>query len=246
MALLERDGVDLDVLEPGGVEQLVQAVAIAERERAGNARRRRGDEPALDEQPRRQRQPRVVRRVVPHGKRDAPAGAQNAAGLRQRRAGVGHEHESPAAQDGVDARDRQVDPLRIDGLELDVSQAELRGARPRAVEHRLRLIGCDDASPRLHELGGQEARLADAGGEVEHPVPRLRVNRLDHPVGHRRPEGAHPLLAPRPAGRSLVPVLGACATVFLGVHQGSSRRNSLPDGVRGSGPVTTSTRRGTL
>ena len=184
---------------------------------------------------------------VPHGQRDAPAGAQHAARLAERRGRVGHQHVAPAAQHGVDARHRQVDPFGVEHLELDVAQAERGRALARAGEHRLGLVGDDRAADRRHQLGGEQAGLPQPGRQLEHPLAGLRGDRVDQPVRDRRAELAQQLLAAHPAGGRLFPALQAGVAVGVGVEaHRSSRRSSLPERVRGSGSPRSSTRLGTL
>ena len=60
------------------------------------------------------RRPRIQRRIVPDGKRGAPAGAQHAAALAQCTRGIDAEHHPPTAKDGIDAGCREVDPLEVE------------------------------------------------------------------------------------------------------------------------------------
>src|SRR5664280_638467 len=135
----------------------------------------------------------------------------------------------------------------------DQAEAMLTGARERAAalarsgEHRLGLVGDDRAADGRDELGREQPRLAQSGGELEHALAGLRGHGVDQPVRHGRAELAQQLLAANPAGGRLFPGLQAGVAVRVGVkaHR-RSRRSSLPERVRGSGSPRSSTRLGTL
>ena len=113
------------------------------------------------------------------------------------------------------------------------------------------------------QLGRQQADLAEARRQLQHALAGPGVERLDHPVRHRRAERAHrpPAGAPSrspppPSARRCAAMLGARARAVpcaparrpwstsvrsgVGPHR-SSRRSSLPERVRGSGPATSAT-----
>ena len=56
---------------------------------------------------------------------------------------------------------------------------------PRRLEHLRREVGADHAALVAHPLGGGEAEVARAGGDVEDRLPRLRVDLLDDPLVDR-------------------------------------------------------------
>jgi hypothetical protein len=119
---------------------------------------------------------------IPNGKRESAAGDEDATRLAERRRRVGHQHVAPAAQDGVDAGQRQVDPFAVQHAELDVGESELQCSFASAVEHRLCLVGDHHAAAWSDELGGEHARLPHAAGELEHALPRLQRERVEHAV----------------------------------------------------------------
>ena len=83
-------------------------------------------------------------------------------------------------------------------------------------------------------LGGEEADLARPGRELEHLVARLQPERVDHPDGDGHGRAAHRLRLRRPALGRGSPAGAALLAVVGGVGHLSSRRSSLPEGVRGS------------
>ncbi len=78
------------------------------------------------------------------------------------------------------------------------------------------MVGEDHAAGGGDQLGRQQPRLPQAGRQLQHALAVLGLDRLDHPVRHRRAKFANRLLAAYPAARRLLPVLGAAAAVLLG------------------------------
>ena len=194
--------------------------ALRPGERAGTARDRRLDEAALGEHPADESRPLVVLRSRPGREGDAGVRAQHAARLAQRGLRIDHEHEAPAAQDAVQAGGVEVDALRVDLLEADVVDPELLRPLLGGGEHLRREVGGDERPARLDELGGQEAGVARAGGELEDRVPGLRVDRVDEPGGDGQ-RGAAQVVAVRvPAGGLLPPVRAALSALGGGIGHG--------------------------
>ena len=163
----------------------------------------------------------------------------------QRRLAVGHQHVAPAAQHAVERRGRLVDPLGVDLAEAHVGDPHLLGALLRRGDHLGREVGGDQRAAGRDLLGGEEADLAGAGRQLEHLVARLQLERVDHPHRHGHRRAAQVLGARRPALGLLAPAGAALLAVCVGVGHVSSRRRSLPEGVRGS-RVTSSKLFGTL
>ena len=103
-----------------------------------------------------------------------------------------------AREDAVQRGRWQIDPLRVDRPEVHVLDPQLGGARTRLLDHLRHDVRADELAARLDELGRDEARVAGPGGELEHAVTRLGVDRIDEPGGHRCPVDAHVREGPQP------------------------------------------------
>ena len=152
----------------------------------------------------------------------ASAASQHAPGFAQRGRRVDHQHVAPAAEHGVDARQLQVDPLAAEHAVGDVRQAERRAARPRELDHRLRLVAADQLAAGLDQARRREADLPRPGREVEHAEARAQLGGREQP----RRDGSG-LLAPdvalaAPPGRRRLPALQDLAA--LGVVVAPARR----------------------
>ena len=202
------------------------------------------DQPAAHHLAGGDRAPRVLLRAPPRRQGEPPSGLEHPARLPQRGLGVGHQHVAPAAQDAVDARGLDVDrALRVDLLEADVAEPELLRAALGDHQHLGRDVRRDQRAAGLDELGGEEARVAGAGGQLEHRVPRLGLDRVDHPRRDGHGDPAHHLAVRLPGRRGVAPA--GAGLLLVGLAHRSSRRSSFPDALRGSASAT-STALGTL
>ena len=92
------------------------------------------------------RHPRVLARAPPRPRgRRRPAGAQDPAGLAQRRRRVGEQHVAPAAQHAVDARPSAGRSTRRPSRwNSTLRDAELRARGTGGLDHRLGAVGADE------------------------------------------------------------------------------------------------------
>ena len=190
--------------------------------------------PRVDELARRDRRPRVLARAGPGRERHAPAGAQDAARLAQRRLAVGHQHVAPAAQHAVERGGGLVDRLGVDLPEADVGDPEPLGAGLRDGDHLGHEVRRDQRAAGLDLLGGEEADLAGARRQLEHLVAGLELEGVHHPHRDRHRHGGQPLGLGAPATGLGAPAGAALLAVVVGNGHVSSRRSSLPEAVRGS------------
>src|SRR5215207_6149515 len=230
------DRLDLDLREAGVLQQRAQLLLAPHVERTRWRGRRM---PLLRERGEARPGPRIVLDGGPRPERETPAGPQHAPRLAERGVAVDGEHVAEAAEDGIDAGGRQVDPLQLHRLELDVLDAQLLRALLRLLEHRLGAVGADQRPARLDQLRREEAELARAGRQLEDPLARLRLDRVDHRLRDRHRDVADALLEGAPPLRHVLPALAGVGAsrvrVVLGAHAGdptypSSRRSSLPEG----------------
>ena len=230
----EVDDVDLVLAEAGAVEPLRDDPGAA----PGELARRVGvgalGMTATDQLPRRERGPRVVGRRRPDRERDATAGAQDAPRLAQRRLAVGHQHVAPAAEHAVERCRGLVDRLGVDLAEAHVGDPEPLGPCLGGGDHLGHEVRGDERAAGRDLLGGEKADLARARRQLEQLVPGLEPERVDHPDGHRHRHAGHPLGLCAPARGLRGPAGAALLAVVVGLAHVSSRRSSLPEGVRGS------------
>ena len=140
---------------------------------------------------------------------EAPAAAQHAPRLAQRRGGIDHQHVAPAAEHRVDARELEVDPFAVEHAELDVASgpAALR-ARARARDHRLRLVAADQRAAGLDQRGARASRARRCRRRARaRAAPRRSSSGVDHPVATGALCSAHDGLLAPPAGGRRVPQL---------------------------------------
>ena len=132
--------------------------------------------------------------------------AQHPPHLPHGRGRIDGEHVPPPAQDASTlavGRSIHSSSSRLNSTFSFSSRA--RGPLARDLEHRLGRVAGDQRPARRDQLGGEEAGVPRAGGELEHPLAGLKLELLDHPGRHRHPELAHALRAPAPPGRGPLP-----------------------------------------
>ena len=120
------------------------------------------------------------------------------------------------------------------------------GAAAGGLDHRLGAVGADQLAAGMEQLGGEEADVAAAGGELEDRLAGLGLEAVDHPVRDGQRAVVEGVRAGLPARRDALPALAAGCSLCFGIHRQvgryrrrasspSSRRRSLPEAVRGSG-----------
>jgi hypothetical protein len=109
----EVDRRHLDVLEPRRRQQLGDRLLGAQRERPRPVRHRRWREAPRHERLSQDLHPRVALEVVPHRQRHPPARLEHPPRLAQGRLWVEQQHVAEAADDAVDRRRREIDPLGL-------------------------------------------------------------------------------------------------------------------------------------
>ena len=114
---------------------------------------------------------------------------------------VGDEHDPEAAEDAVDRvvgeRQRRRRPRRRSGRPRGRARRRAGGRRrPSRARRRSR-----SARRRAGSVAAREARLAGAGRQLEHALPGLRLEQLDHPRRERRRRAREQIApaAPSPA-----------------------------------------------
>ena len=192
---------------------------------SGASRLGRGREPGVDEDPTRDRDPRVARAGAPDGEREPPARPQDAASLADGCLGIGHEHEAEPAEDAVDRVVLERDLLCVDHAVLDVPEPELGRPAARDLDHLGREVARDQPAFVAQARRSDEARVSRPRRQLEHGVTRLRVERLHHPLRDRAREPLEPLAHTLPAGRHRLPVLERRAPVLGSIHGGDRRRS---------------------
>ncbi len=111
---------------------------------------------------------------------------------------------------------------------LDVLEIQLGCPPAGDLDHLRREVARDQSAVRADVRRRLEAGVARPGGELEHRVARLRIERLHHPLA----DGARDSLDLRaptlPAGCHRLPVVEGRALVFLPVHGGDRKRVIKP------------------
>ena len=147
-----------------------------------------------------------------------PPGRRTRRASRSACSGSTHEHVAEAAEDAVDRGELRVDPLEVDRLELDVVDAELRGAAAGGLDHRLGAVGADQLAAGMQQLGGEEADVAAAGGELEDRLAGLGLEAVDHPVRDGQRAVVEGVGAGLPARRDALPALAAGCSLCFRIH----------------------------
>ena len=186
--------------EAGGSQDLLDVVGLAERQRAGRARRlgvRRAEAAHADRE--RQREPGIALERRPADEGEAPAGAQRGQQVGKGRDRVGEEHHA-------EARDQQIvgAPLESVGLgiavdEADVAVALLGAAPPRERQHRLGDVEREHRAVGPDALGQRQRGGAGAAADVDHALARRHRRAADQPVG----DEAEALIELAPDGRPI-------------------------------------------
>src|SRR5271156_2412170 len=146
---------------------------------------------------------------------------------------VGHEHEAPSADDGVERVRVELERLGVGLDEVDVVQTRRVDSLARYREHAGRHVDGDDASRRPDGAGCSQCGLAAAGRDIEHAIAGAHSCERDQPVVHRLRgalEGRPPSL---PALGAVVPrgLLLALYFQIVGVliaHNNYLRRTVTP------------------
>src|SRR5882724_822357 len=164
-----------DGAESGGPEDPGEARAIREREGAGCVRIRRWRQ--RREVPRgghhRDGHDRVLRLHAPAHERDAAAGLQGAAQVREGGHRIVEEHDAEARVDGVERLLEGV-LLSVGVYERDV---RIPAAPARCGEQRQRHVDTYDAAGRSDSIGELQARLPAAAADVEDVLTPARGER---------------------------------------------------------------------
>ena len=200
---LELDLLDADRLEAGAADELLDPGRLAERELAGLARLRRLHQPALEQDGPEDGRPRVPLRGRPGREGEPPVGPEDAARLAEGERRIRGDHVAEPADDGVDARVRQVDRLHVHHADLDALEAAAAAHR---LHHRGREVRRRQPRNARREQLGQ---LARAAGELEHRVLRARRERREERRGHGRVDARDRVAMLLPAAGRRVPAFPA-------------------------------------
>ena len=148
------------------------------------------------------RDPRVELRARPDGEHDASAGPQSRARSPRRRRSMSGTSMSPKRQ-RTPSTESSAKRQRGGVLdrEADAVEAELLGAAASRLDHLRRDVGRDQLAAGLEPRQRREADLAGSGRQLEHALPGLRVEQLDHPLGQRRRRAREEIAPALPAGR---------------------------------------------
>ena len=164
--------------------------------------------PELDQRPRRDRGPRIGRRLVPGRERDRPPGrstrrtSRNAAS--GSRANISPHLHSTTSTLAV-SRSIHSRSIRRNST-FSIPSSRRAPARPRACS-RLRRWRQEAARP--DQLSREESGLPRAGRELEHSLAGLQAGVVEHPGRHRHPEFAHAVRLVCPTRRLLAPTARA-------------------------------------
>jgi len=181
------DGGDLDVDEACLLEHRAQPVLIGERERARCRVARRGvgetmllDHATADCKP-------WIRRGRSQTASETRPPALSTRRVSNRAADGSTMSMYPQRHSTASrlATGRSIDSALMT-RNFDVSELELASTRPRELDHRLRLVARDQDAARQDQLSRQQPGFAWPGGELQHTLPRLQVERLDQRLRDRR------------------------------------------------------------
>ena len=127
----------------------------------------------------------------------APAGAQHAARLAQRRLRVGQQHVARAAQDRRRSTRLRVDPLGSIGLNSTLRTPSRSPWRARDLDHRLGAVGADQRPARVQRARRRGSRCRRGRRRARGSSgPAAASSRVDHPVRDGQRRGAEQLVAP--------------------------------------------------
>ena len=189
-------------LEAGAADELLDPIRLAERELSGLARLRRLHQSALEQDRTEDGRPGVPLRGRP-GREGKPAiGPEDAARLPKRERRIGGDHVAEPADDGVDARVRQVDRLHV---------------------HHADLHTLEPAGGAASTIAGEKSVVVSratrgASSSASSPVPPASSSRVscrawrerrEKRVGHGRVEARDRVAMLLPAAGRRVPALPA-------------------------------------
>ena len=110
---------------------------------------------------------------------DPATRAQNTPALGERRCRIGHQHQSPAAQHGIDRIALEIDVLGIKNAVLDIRQAEQRSLAACRFHHVFREIRGYQFPCRSNYFRRGQSSVAGAGSKLQNGL--LRIN--DRAIG---------------------------------------------------------------
>ena len=119
-----------------------------------------------------------------------PPGPRHTRHLRGDPLHVGDEHDPEATEDGVDRIVREGQRGGVLDREADAVEPELLRTAATRLDHLRRDVGRDQLAVRQEAWQCREADLAGTGRQLEHALPGLRVEQLDHPGGQAAVERA--------------------------------------------------------
>ena len=155
----------------------------------------------------RQEEPGVLPERLPAHEGEPSAGSKRRAQVRERRHGVGKEHDAEARVDDVEGARGKPMCLRVGVLEADVRQARRARRLGGAFEHRGGDIDAED-QPRGPDAPGEgDRRVAAAAADVDHALAGGDARPIHRALAERRDLRVDDLLEGHPlrAG-GLVPV----------------------------------------
>src|SRR5207248_4151583 len=135
------------------------------------------------------------------------SGPQDPTHLPQGRRRIALQHIAEARENSVDARVRQLDPLRVEDAKLRVRDAEERSDALCGLDHVRRAVARDQLPRRAEPTGREEAGLARPGRQVENRLTELRVEGVDEPLADGACRLPEQLASALPAWRQLLPEL---------------------------------------
>lgn len=158
---------DVDIVEAGEAEEMVQLIFIGEAEDVRGVGRGRGDFDVFQEGAEHGAEERIFFHGAPGDEGDAAAGLEDAAHFAEGFLDIRDEHDAEAAGDAIELVGVERKLFGVGGEEFDVFNATGGGVFFCDFQHFAEEVGGDDAAFGADGGGDRECRFPGAAGEIE-------------------------------------------------------------------------------
>ena len=159
---------DVDVVEAGEAEEMVQFVCVGETEDMRRVGRGRRDIDVFQEGFDHGAEERILFHGAPGDEGDAAAGLEDAAHFAEGFLNIGNEHDAEAAGDAIEHFWREWELLGVGGAEVDIFDVAGGGVFFGDLEHFAEEVGGSYAACGTDGGGDTEGGFAGAAGQVEY------------------------------------------------------------------------------